>query len=635
MNAAVIPLRHPAVPLPPPASPAALEWADRYATRGLRPMVVRTNGKAPLAAGWQSVTLDDTRAQLVTNPGANIGIAVPPGFVVLDVDVKAGVDGPATLAAFELTNGALPPTLRAKTQSGGAHLWFKLPEGVDVPNAVGIAHGLDTRAGGKGFVLAEPSVIDGRAYRWENWGADIAPAPDWLLRAMLSARPAATQLPAPGESLRIPAGMRNHALFDRACAMRKVGFPTDLIHSAVAELNERACDPPVPDQEVRTIVESASRYDTDPTPWEVFTGGAPLPAGATLERPKSAEWAIVSLQAEGDQFQPLPHVVDRWIPQDEVTLLAGHGGGGKSYVALSVAVHVALGRPFGPLTARRAKVLFYSAEDGGKVLQARLARICRSLNIAAGDLQGALTLLDASDIDPALFRKDALPALDRLGALVAEHGAELVVIDNASDAFDGDEIKRAEVRAFIRALRAKLARPGRAVLLLAHINKMNASGARATGAEDYSGSTAWHNSVRSRLSLKGGVNDSFTIEHAKANHGPKADPVQLDWREGVPIVASSVPLDGAARAERREQQRQSIVEIIRMIEGRGARVPAARTGPASTFKTLSADAAFPSDVDTKTLEQYLNWLQDEKHIHRKVIKTPNRKEVEVYSCTPD
>lgn len=634
MNAAPIHLRHATVPLPPPASPSVLEWASIYAAGGLPPMPVRANGKTPLAHGWQSATLDDTRTLLAANPGANLAIAVPAGFVVLDVDVKGSADGRATLAAFELQHEPLPSTLRAATPSGGMHLWFRVPAGVDVPNAVGFAPGLDTRSGGKGYVLAAPSVIDGRPYRWENWGAEIAPLPDWLQRAILTGKAAPTKPAAAGEPLRIPAGMRNSSLFERACVMQRAGFPSNAIHRAIADLNAEACEPPVPDDELRTLIASAAKYEREATPWEVFGNAPPLPPGALTERPASAEWALVGLESP-NEFEPLPHLVDRWIPQDEVTLLAGHGGGGKSYVALTLAVHVALGRPFGPLSARQANVLFYSAEDGARVLQSRLARICRHLNIAPGELRGRVALLDASDIDPSLFRKEALPALDRLRILVAEHQAELVIIDNASDAFDGDEIKRAEVRGFIRALRARLARPGRAVLLLAHINKLNAGASRATGAEDYSGSTAWHNSVRSRLSLRtDGTADSFTIEHAKANHGPKADPVQMQWRDGVPIVSNSMPVDGVARAERREQQREAIVNIIRTIEGRGGRVPTARTGPGSTFRVLSADAAFPSEVDTKTLVQFLDMLQDQKHIYRKAVKTADSKKVEVFSCSP-
>src|SRR5690625_5910278 len=76
---------------------------------------------------------------------------------------------------------------------------------------------------------------------------------------------------------------------------------------------------------------------------------------------------------------------------------------------------------------------------------------------------------------------------------------ELIVIDIASDAYDENENSRRDVRFFIRAL-ATLARANdAAVVLLAHIDKVAAR--NGGGGNDYSGSTAWHNSARSRIAL--------------------------------------------------------------------------------------------------------------------------------------
>lgn len=626
----------PAFPVPPPplVPSAALAWAERYAAIGMPSIAIRSNDKRPLAEGWQAATLADTSALLTANPGANLGIAVPPGLVVLDVDVKNGTDGFAVLKAFEFEHGPLPPTLRAKTASGGAHLWFKVQPGVNIPNRAGIAPGLDVRSGGKGFVVVAPSTINGARYEWENFGEPIADAPEGLLRAMLARKPAETEATGEGEPPHVPQGQRNNVLFERASTMRAAGLSAAVILAALSELNRESCVPPLDLEEVRTIAESASKYARGPVAHEVFAGDAPLPAGASLEKPAAAEWSVVSLDVPAEAFEPVPHIVDRWIPQGEVTLFAGHGGHGKSYIALSMAVHVAIGRPFGPLPVHQAHALFYSAEDGAKVLQRRLVRICQHLGIAPAGLRGKLTLLDASDVDPTLFRNAALPMLDRLRDFVIQCGAALIIVDNGSDAFDGDEIKRSQVRAFMRTLRTWLARPGRAVLLLAHIDKDSARrGGKAGDAEDYSGSTAWHNSSRSRLSLKPGANDdSLVIEHAKANHGPKAAPVHLHWHEGMPIASNSVPLDHVARAEHRERQKQAIRDTIGKIEGRGGHVPAARGGPNTTHKAMKADATFPADVDRDTLYQLLDELQDAGLIYRKEMRTSQRNTVWVYSC---
>lgn len=360
--------------------------------------------------------------------------------------------------------------------------------------------------------------------------------------------------------------------------------------------------------------------------------------------------ALDSLSAEGT----LPHVVDRWIPHDEVTLLAGHGGGGKSFVALSLGLHVALGLPFGNLATTQTKVLFFSGEDGARVLRLRLAKICRALNIDPRQLDGQLHLLDASDIDPALHREQRVtisgrqqiltetPLISSMAKMVQAMEIGFVIVDNASDAYDDDEIKRARVRTFIRSLRSRIARPGRAVLLLAHINKNSAK--ERTDAEDYSGSTAWHNSVRSRLSLIPASNGVLTIKHVKANLGVKADPVRLEWCDGVPLVEGSFDTTGAeaaesilkaAERERDSADKAALVELIMDFDKRGERVTTSINGPATVFRLLKSHPTFPKGMGSDKLTRLLRELETDRRIFRRTVKTPDRKWREVFSCDQD
>lgn len=347
-----------------------------------------------------------------------------------------------------------------------------------------------------------------------------------------------------------------------------------------------------------------------------------------------------------DVMDVLPHVIERWIPCDEVTLLAAHGGAGKSYVALMLAIHVALGLPFADLATQQTDVLFFSGEDGGRVLRHRLARVCQALKVDPAALGGKLHILDASDMDPALHREQRTGGtivtetalLGRLAELVQRLGAGFVIIDNASDAYDGDEIKRAQVRGFIRSLRSELARPGRAVLLLAHVNKAAASfrpGA-GEGGEDYSGSTAWHNSVRSRLSLKAAGKDAMTVEHLKANLGPKAGPVRLDWRDGVPLVALSGPgasedVLAAFEEQRTVKQRRALLDLISDFVKRGERVTTSFTGPATVYKLLKTCPGFPKELTSDRLTQLLRDMEHDGVLFRRLMKTPDRKLKQVYT----
>jgi hypothetical protein len=369
----------------------------------------------------------------------------------------------------------------------------------------------------------------------------------------------------------------------------------------------------------------------------------------------SLEKNIIPISSLANHIDVLPHVVDMLIPCDEVTLLAGHGGSGKSYVALSIGVHASLGLPFGPLPTIKSNVLFFSAEDGKRVLQLRLAKICRALKIDPAQLEGKLHLLDASDIDPALHREQRAAVgkrqqivtetilLGTLAALVKKLDAGLVVVDNASDAFDDDEIKRARVRAFVRSLRSRIARPGRAVLLLAHVNKASANQSKGAGTEDYSGSTAWHNSVRSRLSLtpvKG--EDALLIEHVKANNAAKSAPIRLEWHGGVPLVAGSYTNAGAeagaAAIKAGEKMRDdldkgSLVTLIQGFDKRGEQVTTSAQGGYTVFKLLKGESGFPKNMTSERLMRLLRELETDGIICRCTVKTGYRKDKQVFTCT--
>jgi hypothetical protein len=67
---------------------------------------------------------------------------------------------------------------------------------------------------------------------------------------------------------RIPEGRRNDTLFRRACSMRARGFEKEAILAAISLANQNQCDPPLPENEVRRIAKSASRYQLGP--WAVF-----------------------------------------------------------------------------------------------------------------------------------------------------------------------------------------------------------------------------------------------------------------------------------------------------------------------------------------------------------------------------
>jgi energy-coupling factor transporter ATP-binding protein EcfA2 len=346
--------------------------------------------------------------------------------------------------------------------------------------------------------------------------------------------------------------------------------------------------------------------------------------------------------------EEMPHIIEPWLPEGEVTLLSGHGGSGKSYVALLLAILIALGRPFGSMPTKQVPVVFFSAEDSAVVLRRRLKRICRTIGVQVKDLRGKLFLLDISNLDPALYREphkylqDAVTQtalLDKLSEFVDSVKAGQIFIDNASDAYDGNEIVRAAVRTFIRSLRQRIAQPNRNVMLLAHVNKLSSSGQDKSG-EDYSGSTAWHNSVRSRLSIIPNKTE-FEIRHMKSNYAQLAEPVKFEWCEGVPMLKGSFTnpdreaterLVQAAELERSEEDKIALVSIIQTFDRRKEIVTTSMNGSFTVFKLLKGDPTFPKVLDSDRCNRLLRELQDEGRIYRAKVKDVQRKWKEVFTC---
>lgn len=96
-------------------------------------------------------------------PEANIAIATgAPGPDVVDVDVKDGAPGLATLERLRRAGLVAGAAGQVRTASGGLHLFY---EGSQQGNSTMREFGIDFRGRG-GYVAAPPSVTDRGAYRW-------------------------------------------------------------------------------------------------------------------------------------------------------------------------------------------------------------------------------------------------------------------------------------------------------------------------------------------------------------------------------------------------------------------------------------------------------------------------------------
>ena len=228
-----------------------------YCNRGWRLFPVIEKNKVPATPNGLKDASDKWEQVMEWhshNPNYNWGLATGK-IVVVDIDPK---NGGTQDSIKEL---GLPDTLTVLTGSGGFHLYY-LNTGLDIHNSASkLAKGVDIRGWG-GYVILPPSIHpNGNSYKWLNDG-DITPFPKHI-REKLDEIKRATG--GTGNRFTQPQlienGARNDTLFRLACSLRNKNLLYESILAALEIENERRCKPPIDDDELKRIVESAMRYE--------------------------------------------------------------------------------------------------------------------------------------------------------------------------------------------------------------------------------------------------------------------------------------------------------------------------------------------------------------------------------------
>jgi hypothetical protein len=295
-------------------------------------------------------------------------------------------------------------------------------------------------------------------------------------------------------------------------------------------------------------------------------------------------------------------VWDGLVPRGEVTLLSGHGEAGKTFIGLMLAISVALGRPMFGIAVERSRAVFVSLEDDGDKIRWRISMICKVWDINPLDLDGWLMVLDGTEYPEMYVSLNkwvpgaATATYAQLSQRVNDIDAGLVVIDNASDAYAADENTRTMVRAFLRTLKQIAKASSGGVVLLSHVNRETARGG-FNDKEGYSGNTAWHNSVRSRLVLKKDKKSGLlTLSQEKSNHGKSlAESIELEWlTDKLPKVVgdesnvTSLHLVGGSD----DKKATVILALIDEYSSRKQYCSANHSSHSNVFKVLRSDKEF-------------------------------------------
>lgn len=232
------------------------------------------NGKAPFEAGAFDGEAPELIAQHIAT-GGNVGTLTGriSGIVVIDIDRHGDVDGVASfkefLDAYAIT---LPKTRVVKTPNDGLHYYFKLPEkwnDTQFHQNIESVQGVDFQAHGR-FVVAPPSIIDGKPYQFIN-DVDALPEIPEVILEIFKDKAIQKENNERKKNMLVkywemlldgcPEGGRN-IFMTKVCGLILAGeIDKETAWVAVQYSNQIACNPPLELKELRTLFDSVNKRE--------------------------------------------------------------------------------------------------------------------------------------------------------------------------------------------------------------------------------------------------------------------------------------------------------------------------------------------------------------------------------------
>ncbi|WP_375264013.1 helicase RepA family protein [Palleronia sp.] len=272
-----------------------------------------------------------------------------------------------------------------------------------------------------------------------------------------------------------------------------------------------------------------------------------------------------------ESFSQQPPPLDLVLPgmiAGTVGALVAHGGAGKSWVALEVAIAVAGGPDLiGMGIEQTGRVLYLPAEDPSLAIRHRLWAAGSHLAPPVRE-----QLVDTLEIVPLMGRiVDILTpawadALERMAA-----GCRLVVIDTLRRFHSGDENAAGEMARLLGVLEAICSRTGTSILFLHHTNKGSALNGAGDQQQASRGSSVLVDNIRGgQWNLVGmteaearahGVDPSdrkmfVRLSQAKANFGAAMPDAWLQRTDGGILVRAGLErLDDGGQGQDDEPRR--------------------------------------------------------------------------------
>jgi RecA-family ATPase len=344
----------------------------------------------------------------------------------------------------------------------------------------------------------------------------------------------------------------------------------------------------------------ANGHDTAPE------SAAPLPfidmATWDNEPPPDREWAVHNR-----------------IPLRQPTLLSGEGGVGKTILLLQLCAATVLARDWIGMLPEPGPAIYLGAEDEADELQRRLTDIVRHYGVPFSGVRD-LHMISLAGQDATLGAPDRggvihpTPLFKRLREAACDIRPKVIGLDTSSDIFSGNENDRNQVGTFIGILRALAMDANAAVIVNSH-----PSLAGISSGSGLSGTTGWHNKVRSRAYFKSAATDGGDeavselreLQFLKNNYGPKGERILLRWKNGVFVPE---PRIGSLDQQLADQRIDDVFLTLLGRFNQAGRNVSDKTGTTYAPKTFSLEQE-ARGLSSKALDAAMRRLFQSNKIH--------------------
>lgn len=522
----------------PGRSASILEWAIWCAevgriTSAFKIFQCWPGEKLPLRRGWQQLATNDRltiESWWTNDPRANIGLAIQPGHVVIDGDLyKPGKE--AALDAYEARHGELPRTLEFRSARGGVHLIYQTER--NLGNSSGTLPDFGDVRGHGGLIVGPGSWFEDLRYGVDNLATPV------LVPAHVEARLVARKHRTPDERRELPefvslddpqnverfvawlkkdaqtwgdgSGHGNNTLAATGAMGSSYALSWEVTLECMVEHWNPRVTPPWDDEPLEK--HGGSGYRSASSSFGNMAARDPrlmFPAVLAAGEQPYAGWGapvvnLTDLLARGPapaRQWALGTDNDGWMPLNDLTLLYGPGGAGKTTLVGQMARCFADGvKLFGNIPVRQMKVLYVGCEDDIDELHRRFG--------AQGAIEGGhhVNLVSLIGHDTALhppFKFGSIPedAPDTPFYQFLEHHLasmgetdKVLFLDNLGQMYFGDYQDRGQIAIFQNRYVRRLLMKHRATgCILAH-----PSTSQVQSGDGGAGSPAWSANVRSHL----------------------------------------------------------------------------------------------------------------------------------------